>query len=456
MKFFDLIRFAFSNFLRRKARSFLTVLGVIIGTASVVIMISIGVGMNVGFEEQISSYGNLRQITIYRSWSSQNEKSGILNIKGINSIKQLDHVEACTPITNTSLTLVNKRQTANIQVVGLDISEFDKLGYGEIKIGRTFDETDIGTSNMIMTYNVPFYFSDPKTDTWYVEVQPGQELPFDPTETNLKMTFQYDYLKGPQSADKPNIKPSDIKCIGILEQKENDYNNCIYMDIEVLTKLRREYEKKRSDFYKSQAESDGGYYGGGTNMENKETEYDSAIVLCDSRENVTNLEKEIRALGFETYSSMEYLEQMKEQTAFLRSILGAIGVIAFFIAAISITNTMIMSIYERTREIGIMKVIGCKVSDIRKMFLIEAGIIGFTGGALGLGLSYLTSMVINIISRDSGGILGFSMGTDVSVIPVWMNGAAMALATIIGIVSGLYPAIRATKLQALEAIKSSE
>ena len=65
-------------------------------------------------------------------------------------------------------------------------------------------------------------------------------------------------------------------------------------------------------------------------------------------------------------------------------------------------------------------------------------------------------MVINIISRDSGGILGFSMGTDVSVIPVWMNGAAMALATIIGIVSGLYPAIRATKLQALEAIKSSE
>ena len=175
----------------------------------------------------------------------------------------------------------------------------------------------------------------------------------------------------------------------------------------------------------------------------------------DETKNVQDVEKQIRALGYNTDSSMSYLTEMQEQSKFLRTILGAIGIIAFFVAALSITNTMIMSIYERTREIGVMKVLGCRVRDVRSMFLVEAGIIGLVGGIFGVFLSYGAAALLNYLGKDSGGILGYSTGgANISVIPPWLSLVALALACCVGIVSGLYPAIRATRLPALEALKN--
>ena len=95
-------------------------------------------------------------------------------------------------------------------------------------------------------------------------------------------------------------------------------------------------------------------------------------------------------------------EQMKQQSAGLRQILG-IGITAFIIAAIGIANTMYMSIYERTREIGIIKVIGARLKDIRRIFLMEAGWIGIFGGVFGIGLSLLASMALNRFNINLGG-----------------------------------------------------
>ena len=195
--------------------------------------------------------------------------------------------------------------------------------------------------------------------------------------------------------------------------------------------------------------------GDGTDSD-RESIYSQITVLADDTNHVQSIEKELRAMGYDTNSSMDYLTQMQEQTKFLRSILGAIGVVAFFVAALSITNTMVMSIYERTREIGIMKVLGCKLSDIRGMFLIEAGIIGVTGGILGIGLSYIASAVVNTLAAKGGmSMVGIDASTSaLSVIPPWLDLAALVLATAVGVISGLYPAIRATRLSALDAIKN--
>ena len=186
------------------------------------------------------------------------------------------------------------------------------------------------------------------------------------------------------------------------------------------------------------------------------SKYNNITVICEDSKYVQAVEKQIREMGFETSSNMEWLTSMQDQTKFLRSILGAIGVVAFFVAAISIANTMVMSIYERTREIGIMKVLGCKLSDIRGMFLIESAIIGVIGGILGIGLSYIASYAVNILAANGGmSMLGIDAATSkLSIIPIWLNFAAVVLATVVGVVSGLYPAIRATRLSALEAIKN--
>ena len=145
----------------------------------------------------------------------------------------------------------------------------------------------------------------------------------------------------------------------------------------------------------------------------------------------------------------------------IQLILGGLGAISLLVAALGITNTMIMSIYERTREIGVMKVLGCVIGNIRTMFLMEAGTIGFIGGILGLAFSYGISFAINSFAAGgdgSGGGMGmFGMGmgggASVSIIPVWLALGALVFATMIGLVSGFYPANRAVKISALTAIK---
>ena len=128
-----------------------------------------------------------------------------------------------------------------------------------------------------------------------------------------------------------------------------------------------------------------------------------------------------------------------------RYLLGAIGGVSLLVAAIGIMNTMMMSIYERTKEIGIIKVLGCRMSNIAGLFLTEAAYIGFFGGALGLGLSYGLSLVLNNFLEASG----FK-----SVIPLYLAVGALAFSVVVALISGLYPAMRAMKLSPLAAIRN--
>jgi ABC-type antimicrobial peptide transport system permease subunit len=121
--------------------------------------------------------------------------------------------------------------------------------------------------------------------------------------------------------------------------------------------------------------------------------------------------------------------------------------VAFLVAAIGIANTMMMSTYERTKEIGVMKVLGCDMRDIQKLFLAEAGFIGLIGGIVGLGLTCGVSALINHFAVSMGGMKG-----NISVIPWWLALAAVAFSTLMGMVAGYFPARRAMKLSPLAAI----
>ena len=135
----------------------------------------------------------------------------------------------------------------------------------------------------------------------------------------------------------------------------------------------------------------------------------------------------------------------------IQAVLGGIGAVSLFVAAIGIANTMMMSIYERTKEIGVLKVLGCSMGDIRSMFLIEAGFIGFMGGIMGMILSYGISWIVN---QFLGGALMGMEGGNISRIPPWLAGMSIVFAIIIGMLAGLFPAIRAMKLSPLAAIRN--
>ena len=226
------------------------------------------------------------------------------------------------------------------------------------------------------------------------------------------------------------------------DETYNEYSYGIYTDIEQLkAQLKRVYRKNPIP-------------GQPTNKKGKPYNYfvyDNAYVYVDDMENVLEVQNQITEMGYQAYSNMQWLEQAQDQTDMIQAVLGGIGAVSMFVAAISIANTMMMSIYERTKEIGVLKVLGCSLGSIRNMFLIEAGFIGFMGGTAGLALSYGISKIVN---QFLGAALMGGQSGDISRIPPWLSGMAVVFAIVIGMLAGLFPALRAMKLSPLAAIRN--
>jgi len=166
--------------------------------------------------------------------------------------------------------------------------------------------------------------------------------------------------------------------------------------------------------------------------------------------------KALKERGYQAYSMADNLEGIEKMSKTIQAILGGIGSITLLVAALGIINTMIMSIYERTREIGIMKVIGASFFDVRMLFLTEAGLIGLMGGIFGLGLSYGASRIINHFGSGfiNRGMPPGEITNSLSVIPLWLTLFALGFSILIGVVAGLYPADRAVRLSPISAIRN--
>ncbi len=195
----------------------------------------------------------------------------------------------------------------------------------------------------------------------------------------------------------------------------------------------------------------------------KEIFYNQLLVNVDSMEYVMEIQNHLTEdLGYDAWSNAEWVSSAQNSMRYVQAVLGGIGAVSLFVAAIGITNTMMMSIYERTKEIGVMKVLGCDLRNIRTLFLMEAGFIGFIGGVIGLMLSFIISFVINKISASGGqdmmnvGIVGVGSAnsSEISYIPLWLVLLSLIFAILVGMVAGFFPARRAMKLSPLAAIRN--
>ena len=430
----DMIDMSLRSLWKRKLRTALTVLGVVIGTASIVVMISIGIGMNQGFAEQLASWGSLQVINVYPGGGmvydeatgnmKQEKKKTELNAKAVEEIKGLDHVDAASPVINEYLQLSVGKYVAGASVIGIEPAAMEALGY-KVEEGRLLTEGD--TKSVVVGGAVEFY--DPKL-SWemrYSTEPPQLDI------LNEKINITYDWNVGTRQADK-SIKPVRVDAVGKTSADGGDAWS-VFMPIRELEKIQKErmaWEKEK--------------HGSGTSQKQSK-EYSEVLVKVDKMEEVQAVQQQIKDMGFRASSLTDQLASMQETTKMLRLVLGAIGAISMLVAAISITNTMVMSIYERTKEIGIMKVIGASLKDIRGLFLMEAAFIGFVGGLIGIVLSYLLSFIVNWVAAGQG-------STMQSAIPLWLALGAVVFATGVGVVAGYLPANRAMRLSALTAIKT--
>ena len=244
----------------------------------------------------------------------------------------------------------------------------------------------------------------------------------------------------------------NVQGVGILKQNwQNDYN--VYMSIEYLKKIKKEDERKQR-----QMEQSSEMFISPRRNSMQESEYERILVKVKDINDVDEIQEKIKEMGFGAHSYADMRNETKKQMFIIQAILGAIGGISLLVAAIGITNTMYMSIYERTKEIGEIKDLGCIMGDIRKMVLVEAGLIGLLGGLIGMALSYGISIGINYIASTFMGTQDPMMmeqaSVSVSIIPLWLALFGIAFAVFVGIIAGYFPSRRAMKISALEAIRT--
>lgn len=180
--------------------------------------------------------------------------------------------------------------------------------------------------------------------------------------------------------------------------------------------------------------------------------YNQAKVVVKQQETLPQTRQQIEAMGFVTRSVTDTVKQIKGLFSTARTVLGMLGMTALIVASLGMFNTLTVSLLERTREVGLMKALGMKAEEVKELFLTESMIMGFFGGLLGVGIGFgagkLLSIFVSIFSVAKGvGVI------NLSVIPLGFLAVIIFLSLFVGITTGLYPAKRATKISALNALR---
>lgn len=460
MKLGDMIKICLQNLRRRKSRTFLTVLGVVVGCCAIVTMLSIGIGMQNSMERSLAEMGDLTLIEVYSG--GQNSKLNDEAIRKFESIPGTEVVIGKGSLDNIDCELTagekDRYQMRWVNIVGFSKDSMEKFGLeliegtfpkepfevlaGQYTAYNLMDTQRPEGSNMIDRWSY-MYTYDPQLG--YETYNENAELP-DPylnlcgQEMTMQMRSYEDYDK---------TYEQKIKITGVVKQ---DYNKD-YSTSEGLIFMVTDLQALRKMVFPT--------------SNTRELTYNQIYVKATDIDLVESVESEVKKLGYSTWSMESIRKPMQDEARQRQMMFGGLGAVSLFVAALGITNTMIMSISERTREIGVMKALGCYLGNIRATFLMEAGFIGLIGGIAGAIISYIISLVINLVSKkpDFGMVEGFGQwwemlisvmqpeNSPVSIVPLWLAGFAVIFSIVIGLGSGFYPANKAVHISALEAIK---
>lgn len=440
MKKSDIFAMALKNLKGRRSRTKLTIIGVVIGTCAIVIMISIGAGINNMLTQEYKSSSTATRISIYANTDSNADEADKmpLNDSAVSYFKSMDHVETVLPVINMSdyVSITRGKYTYNgDSVMAVDFDTLEKLGV-QVENGTLKRQSDPYTVYVGST--AVTNFADKQGNSVECEYDDNFNLvscEIDP----LKDTF---YL-APALLDAENQTASSaathkLRVAGVLSGSGSsglDSIGSIFIDIRAAEKIIREYNAIN-------------------NKPNKPVEYSEVFVYTDKIDNVKSVQSNLNAVGLSTYSNQDDQEYIKKIMTVVQVVLGAIGAVSMFVAAFGISNTMIMAVYERTKEIGVMKVIGCDISDIKTVFLCEAGLIGFIGGVIGVFISIIVSLIANAVAGAvlSSTLSDMSIRVTVSSVPLWLVVLGIGFSVLVGVISGVSPANRAVKVSALKAI----
>lgn len=392
---------AWSSLVANKLRSLLTMLGIIIGVAAVIALVSIGYGVRQQITDSISSLGS-NLLMVYPGAprtpgvrpTAESQKT--LKVADYEAISKMDGVEAASPVSSSSYLTVYMSKNWTTSVSGAN-QDFQYINNWTLKEGRFITASQIERRERVAVIGATV-----------VKNLFGTE---DPVGKDIR------------------IKNNPYKVIGVLSEKGsgsfgNDQDDIIIIPYTTMMERLQGVDYIRMIYVQAKE---------GENLDRIQADIENIIRV---RHGIKNPELD----DFNVRNMASVMAAAEESTGTMTLFLGAVAAISLVVGGIGIMNIMLVSVTERTREIGVRKALGATYQTIITQFLIEAVVISLVGGAIGVILGIGASKVIASLAH---------LQTVVTAGPILMSfGFSMA----IGLVFGIYPAQKAAKLNPIDAL----
>ena len=381
----SITKMAFQSILSNKMRTFLTMLGIIIGVFAVVVLISIGQGATSGVTDNISSMGsNIISVNIMGRRAS-------LDYNDVYDIEVLEGVKNLTPVYSSNTTVKYDIESADVNVMGGNENYLNINNY-EVDSGRTITPVDVKYRNKIALIG-----SSTTEDLFNRDNPIGKNISIGGEKYAVVGTLK-------EKSSSSTGDSNDIVIVPVTSlMRQNSINQVSSITVQANSAEESSIAKKNIENYLFDYFGDENYYN--------------------------------------VFSQDEMLEVLSETTAMLTAMLGGIAGISLLVGGIGIMNIMLVTVTERTREIGIRKAIGAGRSNILIQFLIESSVISGVGGILG-------SVAGMLVSYFVSNMMGITYNINLPVIL-----AAFIFSLAVGVFFGLYPANKASKLRPVDALR---
>jgi putative ABC transport system permease protein len=429
--FYELTQLAVRNLARARARLFMTAGGVLVGTAAVVLLLAMTIGLQNAAEAGVGSSATLTEIQVYTAYRPEvsADKLPQLTPQAVQALWRIPGVQVVIPTLNlygARMTTPEKYENYPA-IMGIDPA---LLPYAGLKMET--GEAVISRDQILIGGRVGEGFFNPKSEN------------FEAVKVDLQ-TVRWQVALNNYAGGVP--RRLNLKASGYLARMDNMFDNALLMPLDEAIKYKEWAEGRKIDL--------------------KNFRYDQITVRTTGREVTNDVSEAIRKLGYQPAGAGEYLKELNNFFGTMRLLLGGVGAVALIVAAFGVANTMTMAILERTREIGLMKAIGARDRDILTIFLAEAGLVGLAGGVAGLGLALALQNVINgaLASATAAGGAGGGGASFLPVDPNMLKGQlivippelmlfGLALATVVGLGAGFYPSLRAARMVPVTALKT--
>ncbi|MCA9391720.1 ABC transporter permease [candidate division WWE3 bacterium] len=406
MNISDVIKLNLQRFRTRKLRVFLTIMGVGIGISIVYFLVSLVFGVQDLVINSVVTSESLLAVDV--SVGAGASDLLVLDDELIETLSQFDGVDKVAPQrTLKSLATLNSLDgQSTAYAVG---PEFFGLAGVTIVEGRVYE--DAQAREVVVTSSFLRLFNLSPAEAVGKDIDISLIYPRSNEEDSTGATTQED-------VDKRTVSfPDPFRIVGVVDNTGNYFY--------VPTERVPQYETILPSLLK--------------------------IKVADQSQ-IETLKQEVLELGYSANALTDTLAQLNQIFSVTQFMFTAIGVVALFIAAIGMFNTMTISLLERTREIGIMKAIGATSKDIWKLFLFDSIIVGFFGGISGLVMGFLSTALVNYLINQLATRLG-GASVDLFSAPVWFVILVVTSSFVIGVVTGFYPAKRASSIDPLDALR---